>query len=1096
MRNFASRFSVSASVFALGATFGSPAFAQTESQQQQAQQQNTAVDCSTITDPAEHQKCIDTQGDNAPATAGAPPAGAIVVTGSRIAKPNFDTVQPSTVLNSQAIEQRGFVNAADALNELPQFGIPGSSPVGAAQGGSFGTGQSFVNFLGLGSQRTLVLVNGRRFISSNTAALFGPTSPGEQVDLGLINTKLIDRIETIAIGGAPIYGSDAIAGTINIVLKKDYEGVDLDAQDGISQQGDAHNWRVRGLAGKNLMDGRANVTLSAEYNRSHGFNYTDRSVLRNAMFYDTCNPGSQFTECLYPDGPSINAVTPGGVPVVTNVFGLSFGLSPLQIEQLFGFPPGSGLTTEVTDANGNPLIFDNFGNLVLHDFGVNPGGPDNFDLFSSGGNGFHYIRDTSQALSDIERYNANLIGHFDITDSIRLFAEGWYSHTKGTNLRTQPEYNTGIFAGPNEPAGSLVLSVNNPFLTPAQRQIIIDSIASNPLSDQNCPFGPAFGPCPVVQDYFYLNRANIDFASGRATSTDDVYRVVGGLDGHFDALAGRWNWEAVLNRGVAKSKGHFTVINTQNFLNALGAVTADNPGGVPCLAGLANSPFPTLNATCSPLNPFGVGRADQAAIDYILSNADRRATNKQFVATADINGPIFKLPGGDLSIAVGVEHRAESVKDDPGAVFHQPDADPLVDENGDGDPTNDLTSPTQFVPIIPIKGKFHTNEIFGELNADIIGPSNDIPAIYRLDAQAAARYVKHSVAGGDVTWSVGGRYAPIQDVSFRGNFTHAIRSPSIQEAFIPTSTFFSFATDPCDATQLNNGPDPATRQANCAAEGIPPTFNARSDDASFLQSTGGNPDLANEKSNAYSIGAVFTPRFIPRLNVSVDYISVKLKNAISAFSATQVLNACYDAPDPASNPFCGLITRSPPGPAPNGSQVTFVETSFFNADQLRYRGIVAALDWKVNTPFLGRSSSLGFSGSYQRLLELTTRAFGDAAATNNDGTLGYPKDSFTVTANYLNGPLTLFTNVNYTGSVTQGVDEADDFREHQRIKAFTYVNSGFRIDVDHGRFRFFGDIDNIFNVKPPFPVPAFGGAITYFPGVLGRYFRFGAGVHF
>jgi iron complex outermembrane receptor protein len=1087
MRNFASRFSLSASVFALGATFGSPAFAQTESQQQQAQQQNTAVDCSTVTDPAEHQKCIDTQGDNAPATAGAPPAGAIVVTGSRIAKGNFDTVQPSTVLNSQAIEQRGFVNAADALNELPQFGIPGSSPVGSAQGGSFGTGQSFVNFLGLGSQRTLVLVNGRRFISSNTAALFGPTAPGEQVDLGLINTKLIDRIETIAIGGAPIYGSDAIAGTINVVLKKDYEGVDLDAQDGISQQGDGHNWRVRGLAGKNLMDGRANVTVSAEYNRSHGFNYTDRSVLRNAMFYDTCNPGSQFTECLYPNGPSINAVTPAGVPMVFDIF----GLSPLQFEQLFGFPPGTGsipgFTFGVQDAGGNNLIFDPSGNFILADYGVNPGGPDNFDIFASGGNGFHYIRDTSQALSDIERYNANLIGHFDITDNIRLFAEGWYSHSKGTNLRTQPEYNTAIFANANEPAGNIVLSVNNPFLTAAQRQLIIDAINNN-FSDQNL-----FG---VPQDYFYLNRANIDLASGRATSIDNIYRVVGGLDGKFQALAGQWNWEVVANRGVAKSKGHFTVINLQNFANAVGMVTADNPGGVPCLAGLANSSFPTLSSTCQPLNLFGVNQNPQAAMDYVLSAADRRATNKQFVATADINGPIFKLPGGDLSIAVGVEHRAESVNDDPGAVFHQPDADPLVDENGDGDPTNDLTSPTQFVPIVPIKGKFHTNEIFGELNADIIGPSNDIPAIYRLDAQAAARYVKHSVAGGDVTWSVGGRYAPVRDISFRGNFTRAIRSPSIQEAFIPTSTFFSFATDPCDATQLNNGPDPATRQANCAAAGIPTNFNSSTSDASFLQSTGGNPGLANEKSNAYSIGAVLTPRFIPRLNVSVDYISVKLRNAISAFSATQVLNACFDSPDPASNPFCDLITRNPPGPAPDGSQVTFVETSFFNADQLRYRGIVAALDWKINTPFLGRSSSLGFSGSYQHLLELTTRAFGDQAPTHNHGTLGYPKDSFTVTANYLNGPLTLFTNVNYTGPVDQGVDEADNFREHQRIKAFTYVNSGFRIDVAGGRFRFFGDVDNVFNVKPPFPVPAFGGAITYFPGVLGRYFRFGAGVHF
>jgi len=1078
MRIPASRFSLSASVFALSAALGTPALAQTEGQQQQAQQQNTAVDCSTITDTSARQQCLATQGQNAPATAGAPPEGAIVVTGSRIAKPNIDTIQPSTVLNSQAIEQRGFVNAADALNELPQFGIPGSSPVGAAQGGAFGTGQSFVNFLGLGSQRTLVLVNGRRFISSNTAALFGPTAPGEQVDLGLINTKLIDRIETIAIGGAPIYGSDAIAGTINVILKKDYDGVDLDAQDGISQQGDGHNWRVRGLAGKNLMDGRANVTVSAEYNRSHGFNYADRSVLRNANFYAECNPGSQFNQCLYPDGPSINAVIPAGVPLVFDFF----GLSPLQ-EAQFGLPASVG----VTDAAGNHLIFSPSGGFIVADYGVNPGGPGNFSFFSSGGNGFHYIRDTSQALSDIERYNANLIGHFDITSNIRLFAEGWYSHSKGTNLQTQPEYNTGVFAAAGQPAGNLILSVNNPFLTAEQRQLIIDSINNN-FSDQN-----VFG---VPQDYFYLSRANTDFANGRATSIDNIYRVVGGLDGHFDALAGRWNWEVVANRGVAKSKGHFTVINLQNFANALGMVTADNPGGVPCLAGLANSPFPTLSATCQPLNPFGVGRADQAAIDYILSSADRRATNKQFVATADINGPIFKLPGGDLSIAVGVEHRAESVSDDPGAVFHQPDADPLVDENGDGDPTNDLTSPTQFVPIVPIKGKFHTNEIFGELNADIIGPSNDIPAIYRLDAQAAARYVKHSVAGGDVTWTVGGRYAPVRDVAFRGNFTHAIRSPSIQEAFIPTSTFFGFATDPCDASQLNNGPDPATRQANCAAAGIPPTFQSSTDDASFLQSTGGNPDLANEKSNAYSIGAVITPTFIPRLNLSVDYISVKLKNAISAFSATQVLNACYDSPDPASNPFCGLITRNPPGPPPGGSQVTFTKTSFFNADQLRYRGIVAALDWKVNTPFLGRASSLGFSGSYQHLLELTTRAFGDQAPTNNDGTLGYPKDSFTVTANYLNGPLTLFTNVNYTGSVTQGVDEADNFREHQKLKAFTYVNSGFRIDVAGGRFRFFGDVDNVFNSKPPFPVPAFGGAITYFPGVLGRYFRFGAGVHF
>jgi outer membrane receptor protein involved in Fe transport len=496
---------------------------------------------------------------------------------------------------------------------------------------------------------------------------------------------------------------------------------------------------------------------------------------------------------------------------------------------------------------------------------------------------------------------------------------------------------------------------------------------------------------------------------------------------------------------------------------------------------------------------FGVNQASPEALDYILSRADRRATNKQFVATVDMSGPLFHLPGGDLSIAIGAEHRAESVNDDPGGVFHGPDPDPTIDENDDGDPTNDVISYSQFVPSLPVKGKFHTNEVFGEIDGDIVSPSNNIPFIYRLDFQAAARLVDHSVAGSDVTWTVGSRFAPVRDISFRGNFTHAIRAPAIQESFVPTSSFFGFAVDPCDAANLNNGPDPATRQANCAAQGIPANFNSNAADTSFLQSTGGNPDLQNEKSNAYSVGGVLTPRFIPRFSLSVDYISVKLKQAISAFSASQVLNACYDAPNTAANPFCALITRNPPTAPGNNqaNQLTFVGTSFFNADQLRYRGIVAAWAYKVNTPFLGARSSLDLSGSYQHLLELTTKAFGDQAPTNNDGTLGYPKDSFSATVNYLNGPVSLFTNFNYTGPVNQFADEVANFREHQRVKSFTYVNMGFNIDVgENKRFRFFGDVDNAFDAKPPSPVPAGGGSVTYFPGILGRYFRFGAGVHF
>ena len=603
-----------------------------------------------------------------------------------------------------------------------------------------------------------------------------------------------------------------------------------------------------------------------------------------------------------PGRPRVHATPPGGVPLVFDIF----GLTPLQLQQ-FGIPAPVG----PTDANGDPVFFGPDGQFVTQIPGVNPGGPNEFSFFSSGGNGFSYIRDTSNLLTKTERWNANLIGHYDMTDNVRLFAEGWYSHTKGTNLITQPEYNSGAFCaatglGVGSNCGNLVLSINNPFLTAAQRTAIVDAI-SNGFSDQN-----VFG---VTQDYFYLSRANTDIASGHATSTDDIYRLVVGLDGDFGLLAGRWNWEVVANRGIAKSKGNSTVINTQNLFIALDAVV-DAAGNIICRPGHLNSPFPTLNATCAPLNLFGSGRASQEAIDYILSRADRRATNKQFVVTADVSGPLFKLPGGNLSVAFGVEHRAESVNDDPGGVFHGPDPDPAVDENGDGDPTNDVISYSQFVPSLPVKGKFHTNELFGELDASIVGPSNNVPFIHSLSAQAAARLVDHSVAGSDVTWTLGGRWAPVRDISFRGNYTHAIRSPAIQEAFVPTSSFFGFAVDPCDRDQLQNGPDPTTRQANCAAAGIPINFQSDSNDTSFLQQTGGNPDLANEKSNAYSLGAVLTPTVVPRQPVGrLHQRSAEERTFRPSPPRRSSTPATMGRTRPATR-SAHLFTRNPAGPLP------------------------------------------------------------------------------------------------------------------------------------------------------------------------------------
>lgn len=234
----------------------------------------------------------------------------IVVTGSRITRAGFDTLQPATVIDSEFFTMRGFDNAAQALNELPQFGIPGSSNQGGQD--SRNVGQNIVNLFGLGSQRTLTLINGRRTVGQNTPNFSGGgAAPGLQVDLNIIPTGLIERIETIETGGAPIYGSDAVAGTVNVILKDDYEGLEMDFQGGINEGGDGESWRYRSLLGSNFSDGRGNVVISMEWNEQTALDASDRPDLVNSPAF-VPNPRDT--------GPSDGIVDSIFMPDALNVF--------------------------------------------------------------------------------------------------------------------------------------------------------------------------------------------------------------------------------------------------------------------------------------------------------------------------------------------------------------------------------------------------------------------------------------------------------------------------------------------------------------------------------------------------------------------------------------------------------------------------------------------------------------------------------------------------------------------------------------------------------------------------------------------------------
>lgn len=898
----------------------------------------------------------------------------IIVTGSRIPRAGFDTIQPALVTSAEQIDARGYTNVGQALSELPAFGVPGNSNVGA-QAGSFGAGQTFADFFSLGSQRTLTLVNGRRFVSSNTSSIFGPVASGSQVDLNVIPATLVERIETVAVGGAPIYGSDAIAGTVNIIMKKDFEGLELKAQTGLSQRGDAPEYRVNGIYGMNFADGRGNITISGEWNRATGLATSDRFLTSAAgpFFTTATDQDSPFQQELFYD-QRYNIFTSSGIP-------LAFDTIPE-----FG---------GILDADGNVLTFNEGGRLTPLDFGTRTGSL----IESVGGNGFP-LKDFGNLATNSERYLANALANFEISDNIRWFGEAWYAHSKGTNLRDQPVYNTNLFGPASAPDGNLILRLENPFLNAADRAIITDNLDANGLLggipiDLDGDGAPDFTTDPNT---FLMTRANTDLASGRAETTVELYRFVTGFQGDLAMGDRTYNWEVSANYGHSETRGRERALVQQNFLNAIDAVDegvfnggAAN-GNIICRPGHTNASIATLNATCSPLYLFGVNQFSQDALDYITTIADPTATNSQLVLNANINGPLFRLPGGDAVLSLGYEHRREKTSFDPGLFF-------FGEDNGNGTRTQYGRS----IPIDPVKGKFNTNEFFGELLIPIISPDMNF-FIHSLEFDGAARYIDHSIAGGDWTWTAGGRLSPVEGVTIRGNYTRSVRSPAITEIFNPTSQAFDTANDPCDGRFVDSGPNPAQRRANCIAAGIadPDNFTSNIVDFTVPVSVAGNPDLQNEKANSWTVGAVIRPRFVPGLTVAVDWVNIKLKSAIVSLGTEQTLEACYDAADYPPT-ICAQIDRAADG------QVSFVRTGFANAASFDFAGLTAEIAYRRK---IGADTTLGLSLNYLYVDKLETQV-GSGDVDTGRGEIGDPKHSFTANINVDHGPVNFLWQTQY-----------------------------------------------------------------------------------
>ncbi len=970
---------------------------------------------------------VQTADASAAAPADGPPQE-IIVTGSRLKRLVTDTVEPTFVVDAKQIDTRGYTNVADALRELPEFG-PGLSGVGNAQSG-FGPGQSFADFFNLGSQRTLVLVDGVRVVPNITSSNFGPGSGGggSQVDLNTIPIGLVERIETIAIGGAPIYGSDAIAGTVNFVLKKNYNGFEINAESGLSSVYDAATARIGAIAGKNFAGGRGNITASFEYDRTDGLVYNDRPSTAAGLFFTAPPTGtSPYQQVLYP-AQRIPSLSEQGIPYITDDF-----------------------QPNVLNAAGQPVRFSPGGNLIPIDFGTPTGNPINY----SGGNGLN-LASVSNLQTPADRYLGTVLANYELSDHVKAFAQFWFSESDTKNLIAQGYYNTALFAGAGQINGNFVIPITNPFLTPQARSTI----------QANLPAG---------QNFFYLGRANEDIEPNSATGQQTTYRIVAGFNGDFAVRGHDLNWSVTGTYGKNRLVDESPQVVNANFNNAVNAVAGPN-GTIVCAPGYTNAAIPTLSATCAPLNLFGYGSPSQAALNYITANARSVSENELVDVVATLaDNKLFRLPGGDVGFSVGYEHRDERARFDPGAFY-------LGQPNGDGTYTQYGNS----IPINPVDGGFYTNEGFAEINLPVVSHDNGLKFLDLLEIKAAARYVSHSTAGGDFTWTGGGRFAIIPDIVFTGNYTRSIRSPSVTELFAPVGQAFFTANDPCDSRYITSGPNPANRAKNCMAAGIAQPFSSSIVDFTEPGTSGGNPGLKNEIANSWTAGVQIRPSFARRLALNANWVNISLKQAIVSLSATDVLNGCYDASS-YPGPTCADFKRNAAG------QVTFIQTGNLNAAQYDFAGLSASASYVLPAPYLGATGNLSFSGNYLYTDKLQYRV-GTGDLTIAANSLASPASSnpgsrhqATVNFNYDSDSVGFQFQARYFGSAVVNANDTPTTRNIPGVPEVVFLNTSLSYTVNR-QYTLRLMVDNILNQGSPYPAVASDTAI-YYAGILGRYYR-------
>ncbi|WP_375402352.1 TonB-dependent receptor domain-containing protein [uncultured Sphingomonas sp.] len=856
-------------------------------------------------------------------------AADVVVTGSRLTR-DANEIAPSPISTVTAADLRstGQVDVGETLREVPSLSnsttIGDSIERGGAQAGQT-QGVSALDLRGLGANRTLVVVNGRRHVAA---------VPGSQtVDISTIPNVLIERVEVLTGGASAVYGADAVSGVVNFVLKDDFDGLDLNLTQGISDQGDGRAFTADLAIGKNFDEGRGNLTLAGTYSTIDELLQGDRSYTRDngrfnsgltypnparrfqqgdiggatpnfASFYTVANerfpfgfrvplPGTDDYAAIFAGGRTPTAGEQALIDRAAGSSSLAFQRFPAfaisSTSGLIARDDYQGFTADVNrngvqDCNesfigattvpnffGGCYVSQADGTVRIFRDGVIASGSNQF-----GGDGAAERFDTQSLTPKNMRANINLLGHYDYSDALTAFFEGKYVRTE---TRTSNPYNTFY--------DSLYVAPDNPFIPAVLRA---DAVAAGGLR---------------------VSRDFTDLGLNKARSNRDTYRIVGGLRGE---IAPELRYEISTNYGRTDSA--VTSENTVLYDRLFASIdVVQGPNGPRCRSDVNRTPyrgsefFPTIDGgfftftpgdgQCRPASLFnGPNSVSPAAVAFITAPTTTRVRLEQFVAAASLvgnTGSFLTLPGGPVQFAIGGEYREERSRTrfDPLELGLLPAGSPAGAAGtfiGDISGNQALTFDAQ-TRIFDTSGAYDVKEVYGELRVPILSKR---PFFEQLEISGAARYSDYSTVGTTFTYNVNGVYAPIAEIRFRGTYARAIRAPNIAELFDPQQGAVFRPADPCDADQVGTAVDPARRRANCAADGLPAGF-VDPLTARFSGTTGGNVDLREETATTYTFGGVLAPSFIPGLVLSADYYNIEIEDAISAVAAQDIVNSCYDS---------------------------------------------------------------------------------------------------------------------------------------------------------------------------------------------------------